>query len=127
MIVGYRLTQPVRVESSSIAEILRLDHDSSKLVEGGILFTSAPPEFIYTNSAEAKIEMLAEATKDARARAEQIARQGDRIISQLHNAEMGVFQIAPRFEGQTSAEGLNDTSSPDKTITAVVTATFSLK
>jgi len=40
---------------------------------------------------------------------------------------MGVFQITPLYSGQTSGEGMNDTSSLDKTITAVVTATFALK
>jgi len=33
----------------------------------------------------------------------------------------------PIYSGQTSWEGMNDTSSLDKTITAVVTATFALK
>jgi hypothetical protein len=40
---------------------------------------------------------------------------------------MGVFQITPRHEVKTSWEGMNDTSSREKTITAVVTATFALK
>ena len=39
--------------------------------------------------------MLADATKDARARAEQIAAQGGRIIANLHDAEHGLFQITP--------------------------------
>ena len=71
--------------------------------------------------------MLADATKDARARAEQIAAQGGRTIASLHDAEMGVFQITPLHESDTSGEGESDTSSMDKTITAVVTATFLLK
>jgi hypothetical protein len=71
--------------------------------------------------------MLADATKDARARAEQIAAQGSRSIANLHDAEMGVFQITPLHESNTSGEGESDTSSMEKTITAVVTATFLLK
>jgi len=38
-----------------------------------------------------------------------------------------VFQITPSHETDTSSGGENDTSSLDKTITAVVTATFLLK
>lgn len=127
LIVGYRLAQPVRVESENIDQISRLNRESSELVESGVEFTSEPLEFIYTKSAGAKIEMLAEAARDARARAEQIAGQGGRIIAAMHSAEMGVFQITPRYESQTSGEGMNDTTSVDKTITSVVTATFSLK
>ena len=123
--VGYRLTQTVRVESADIDRLALLD--TTPLVEQGVLFTTEPPQFLYTKVAEEKIEMLADATKDARVRAEQIAAQGGRSIANLHDAEMGVFQIAPLHSSDTSGEGMNDTSSLDKTITAVVAATFLLK
>jgi hypothetical protein len=71
--------------------------------------------------------MLAEATKDARARAEQIATQGGRAIARLHDADQGIFQITPLHSVATSWQGESDTSSRQKTITAVVTATFLLK
>ena len=122
---GYRLTQSVRVESSDVDRLAQLD--TTPLVEQGVLFTTERPQFLYTKVAEEKIEMLADATRDARARAEQIAAQGSRSIANLHDAEMGVFQITPLHETDTSSGGENDTSSLDKTITAVVSATFLLK
>ena len=122
---GYRLTQSVRVESSDVDRLAQLD--TTPLVEQGVLFTTEPPQFLFTKVAEEKIEMLADATRDARARAEQIAAQGSRRIANLHDAEMGVFQITPLHETDTSSGGENDTSSLDKTITAVVSATFLLK
>jgi hypothetical protein len=85
------------------------------------------PQYVYTRAGEAKIEMLAEATRDARARADQIAAQGGRSIHTLRAARMGVFQITPLHSSDTSAEGLNDTTSLDKSILSVVSATFSLK
>lgn len=122
---GYRLTQSVRVESSDVDRLAQLD--TTPLVEQGVLFTTEPPQFLYTKVAGEKIEMLADATRDARARAEQIAAQGSRSIANLHDAEMGVFQITPLHETDTSSGGENDISSLDKTITAVVSATFLLK
>jgi len=122
---GYRLTQTVCVESPDVDRLAQLD--ATPLVEQDVLFTTEPPQFLYTKVAGEKIEMLADATKDARARAEQIAAQGGRSIANLHDAEMGVFQITPLHENDTSSGGENDTSSLDKTITAVVTATFLLK
>lgn len=123
--IGYQLTQSVRVESTDVDRLAHLD--TTPLVEQGVLFTTELPQFLYTKVAEEKIEMLADATKDARARAEQIAAQGNRSIANLHDAEMGVFQIAPLHSSDTSGEGMNDTTSLDKTITAVVSATFLLK
>jgi hypothetical protein len=122
---GYRLTQTVRVESEDVDKVSKLD--TTPLVEQGILFTTEAPQFIYTKVAGEKVEMLADATRDARARAEQIAAQGGRTISNLHDAEMGVFQITALHVNDASSGGENDTSSLDKTITAVVTATFLLK
>lgn len=125
--VGFRLTQAAEVRSADVEGITALDRDSTALVEQGVLFAPTPPQYIYTKAGEAKVEMLAEATRDARARAEQIAAQGGRALRELRSARMGVFQITPLHSFETSSEGLIDTSSLDKTITAVVAATFSLK
>jgi len=125
--VGYRLRQTLRLESADVARVMELQQQSSSLVAAGVELDDLGIEFIYTRLAEAKIDMLAAATKDARARAEQIASEGGRNIRALRSAKMGVFQITPRNSSDTSAEGINDTSSREKTIRAIVTANFSLK
>ncbi len=125
--VGYRLSQSLQIESTEVDRIVNLDRESVELVEAGVLFMPQSPEFIFTRASEAKVEMLAEATKDARERARQISEQGNRAVESLHSADMGVFQITPMHGVTTSWEGMNDTSSRQKTITAVVTATFALK
>ena len=125
--IGYKLKQAVEARSTDVDRASQLDSDSTALVEEGVMLTTDAPKFIYTQASEAKIEMLAEATKDARARAEQIAGQGNRQLAGLHDADMGVFQITPLHSSDTSGEGLNDATSLEKTITAVVTATFLLK
>jgi len=124
---GYRLSQGVEVESQNIPVVQSMDSESAALVEDGVLFTPSPPAYIYTKAGEAKIEMLAEATKDARQRAEQIATQGDAKVAQLRSARMGVFQITSEHSSETSWGGMYDTSSLNKTITAVVNATFSMR
>jgi hypothetical protein len=40
---------------------------------------------------------------------------------------VGVFQITPRFSTEVADYGINDTSSRDKDITAVVRVTFALE
>jgi hypothetical protein len=40
---------------------------------------------------------------------------------------MGVFQITPRNSSNISAEGASDTTSREKTIRAIVEASFTLK
>ena len=125
--VGYRLTQFVEVHSDDVERVPRLANDSSELLQQGVAFVSGGFDFIYTKAGDAKVEMMAEATKDARTRAEQIASQGNRRIKSLLNARMGVVQINPLYSSSTSWEGNNDTSSVEKTIIATVTTTFAMK
>jgi hypothetical protein len=125
--VGYRLTQTVEVHSDDVERLPRLANDSSELLQQGVAFVSGGFDFIYTKAGEAKVEMMAEATKDARTRAEQIASQGNRRIKSLLNARMGVVQINPLYSSSTSWEGNNDTTAVDKTIIATVTTTFAMK
>jgi hypothetical protein len=125
--IGFRLSQTVRLESTNARQVMDLQQQSGTLVEEGVELDDLGMQFIYSKTAEAKIEMLAAATKDARQRAEQIASQGGRKIRALRAARMGVFQITPRNSNEISAEGINDTTSKDKTIRAVVSASFTME
>lgn len=125
--VGYQLTQTIEVRSADVDGTPRLSRDCSELLEQGVALVSDGIQFIYTKAGQAKIEMMAEATRDARARADQIASQGNRRVKELRSARMGVVQINPLHSTATSWEGNNDTSSLEKTITTTVSATFALE
>ena len=125
--VGYRLSQVVEVRSPEVDRVPGLATESAELLEQGVTCVSDSMEFIYTKAGEAKVEMMAEATKDARARANQIAENGGRAIRGLREARMGVIQINPLHSTATSWEGNNDTTALEKTITATVSASFSLR
>jgi hypothetical protein len=71
--------------------------------------------------------MLAEASKDAKVRAEQIANNTGSRVSSLESAKMGVMQINAANESEVSAEGTNDTSSLDKDVMGIVTASFGIQ
>lgn len=123
----FRLSRTIEVRSSSIDTVLAMDAQASQLVNQGIEFTASAPQFIWTKAGEAKIEMLADAARDARARAEQIVSQGGRSIARMRSAKMGVFQITPLYSTQNAWDGMNDTTSREKTVTAVVNASYALK
>jgi len=125
--VGYRITQAIEVRSRDVESLPKLAGEAAKLMEQGVSLSTDGIDFIYTKAGEAKVEMMAEATRDARNRAEQIAAQGGRTLKELRAARVGVVQINPRYSTATSWEGNNDTSSLEKTITTTVSATFSLR
>ncbi len=125
--VGYRLKQDLEMRSTDVALIPRLGSECTELIAQGVLFVSDQVEFIYTKAADAKIEMMAEATRDARLRAEHIAEQGARKIRELRTARMGVVQINPLHSTATSWDGNNDSSALEKTIIVTMNAVFALE
>ncbi|MEW6182484.1 MAG: SIMPL domain-containing protein [Bacillota bacterium] len=126
-ITGYGLMQTVQVKSKRVDEIGSVSRESSELINRGIEFQSSPPQYFYTKLSSLKIGMLAEATKNARERAERIASQGGGRLGPLRSSKMGVFQITPVYSTEVSDYGILDTSSLDKKITAVVNTEFAIK
>ncbi len=115
------------MKSTDVDSVQQLSRDCAQLLNERAALVSGGIDFIYTIAGEAKVEMMAEATGDARARAEQIATQGGRRLKELSAARMGVVQINPLYSSATGWERNNDASSLDKIITATVTSTFSLQ
>ncbi|MBN8248516.1 MAG: SIMPL domain-containing protein [Verrucomicrobia bacterium] len=124
---GYRLSQTVEIRSNEVDRTLSLDRACMSLLEEGVPFVPLAPQFMYTRAADAKIEMLAEATRDARLRADQIASEGGRRVKELRSARMGVFQITPLHSNESSWDGMNDTTTLEKSIHSVVQAQFTLE
>ena len=113
---GYSLTQSVQIESKDVALIEQVAREITELLNKGVPFTSSPPRYYYTQLADLKIKMIAQATEDARIRAENIAKNAGGDLGDLLSAQMGVFQIT----GQNSDEayswgGAYNTASKNKT------------
>ena len=102
---------------------LRSDDNSTRVLDK----RGSPRVGLRTKLAELKIQMLAEASKDAHTRAEQIATQAKSRLGSLLTARMGVMQINPANSSEVSAEGNNDKTSLDKDVLAVVSATFGVE
>ena len=98
----------------------------SSLVERGVSFQVNQPEFYNTKVGDIKIEIQAEAAKDAMIRGQRIAQATGRKLGTLKSARMGVLQITPENSNMTSDYGVNDISSIRKEITAVVNANFEI-
>ena len=104
----------------------RVSRESTELIDQNIDFESSAPEYFYTKLDELKIEMLAKATENAKARAENMVKATGNKIGSIRSAKMGVFQITPINSTEVSDWGVNDTTSLEKRVTAVVTASFAI-
>ena len=126
-VVAYELSQEVQIRSTDVNRVAEVARKITGLIKEGVMLESDSPRYIYTKLADLKIDMLAEATKDATARARQIAGNSGADLGSILDARMGVMQINPIHTNDVSGTGNNDTTSLDKEITAVVTARFTLK
>lgn len=124
---SYSASQMLRVSSNDVNQIKEISLDISSLIEQGVSFSVHAPEYYYTNLGDIKIEIQAEAAKDAMIRGERIAEATGRKLGVLSRARMGVLQITPENSNMVSDMGMNDVTSIRKEITAVVNADFSIK
>ncbi|MFI5144352.1 MAG: SIMPL domain-containing protein [Ignavibacteria bacterium] len=124
---SYRLSQDVSIESPEVDKVDQLSREATELINQGVEFNSSPPEFLYTKLSDLKVEMIGLASKDAKVRAEQIASSTDNKIGEVRSSKMGVIQINAKNSTDVSDYGMNDVSSLDKTITAVVSMSFSIE
>lgn len=125
-ITGYSLRQQIEVRSTDVAKIEQIARESTELINQGILLESASPRYYYTKLGDLKIEMLGEAAKDAKERAEKIASSTGNSIGSVRAARMGVLQITAADSTDVSDYGVYDTSTIEKDMTAVVNISFAV-
>ena len=126
-IEGYCLTQEVEIKSNDVDKIDKVSRESTELIDQGVKFTSPMPEYFYTKLDALKVEMLAKATENAKQRAESMVKATGNKIGFMRSARMGVFQITPITSTDVSDYGVNDTTSLDKKVMAVVTVSFAIE
>ena len=126
-VLYYQLTQQFEVRSDKVEEVTKLSRQVTDLIEEGVPLVSYAPEYYYTKLSELRVEMLGKATADARQRAEMIAQSAGGRIGAVRSARSGVFQITPPNSTEVSSYGIYDTSTLEKDITAVVSATFAVE
>ena len=124
---GYTITQQIIVDSSEVDKVTKLAQDSTVLLNQGIIFTSQPVEYYYSKLSDLKLDLLAKATENAKARAEKIAASSGGKLDKIKSADMGVFQITAVNSTDISDYGSYDTTARQKSVMAVVRTSFLLK
>lgn len=125
-ILAHRLSQELEIRSDEVQRYAELSQQANELINEGINLVSEPPQYLYTKLSQLRVEMIAEATKDAKARAKAIANSTDNRVGAIRSAKTGVFQITARNSTDVSDYGIYDTSSLEKDITAVVSVQFGM-
>ena len=125
---GYTLSQTVQIDSKEVEKVEKISREVTELLNKGIQLYSISPRYYYTQLDHLKIEMISQATENARLRAERIGQNSKAELGDLTLARMGIFQIT----GQNSNEdyswgGAYNTSSKAKTASITMKLTYRVK
>lgn len=123
-IAAYRLTRVFTITSTDVNRMAKSAGEVTELLRDGVKVSSASPQFYYGKLADLKVQILGDAAKDARTRAEEIVKNSGGRLGAIRDAQMGVLQITQPNSTDVASYGLYDTSTIDKDVTAVVTVTF---
>lgn len=126
---GYVSEQSIRVESKDVDKIEKIIREISELYDQNIKISSDDPEYYYTKLSDLKLEMLAQASKNARERAQTVTENAGGKLGDLKTATTGVFQItAPNSsEDSYSWGGAFNTSSKQKHVSINMRLTYYVK
>jgi len=124
--VSYRVSEAFEISTRKLDVVQRAATSVGTLIARGIDVSAGEPSYISTELTKAKLDALAAATEDARRRADIIVHGLGGKLGPMRRTQLGVYQITPRDSTEISDYGINDTSSREKDVNAVVTATFAV-
>lgn len=123
----YNLRQEITVSSKDVQGVNALAKNATSLATQGVFVSQNSLEFYISNLPDLRVALLGDAVKDARARADQIAKAGGQSIGVLRAASSGVVQVLPPNSIDVSDYGSYDTQSITKVVMVTARASFSVK
>lgn len=124
---GYVANRQIIVRSSNIDALAALANNLAPLSGAGYTVSTGVLELTVQKLPELRVQLLSEAIKDARARAEAIAKETGRDVGILRSASGGVVQVLSEGGIDVSDYGSYDTQSKNKEVMVTVRADFSMR
>lgn len=123
---GQIANQNIIVETADVEKIKSV---SAKIATDitGVNITNNFVEYYFNKLASIRVEMLSEATKNAKERADAVAKAGGASVGNVTSLSSGVFQVTQKNSVNVDDYGTYDTSTIDKKVTATVKVDFSVK
>ena len=123
----YTLRQNIEISSSDVNKITSLAQATQSIINKGVIFSVNPVEYYYTNLPQMRVDLLADAVKDAQARAKKLVESTGKTLGSLKAAASGVVQVLPANSLEISDYGTYDTSSINKNIMVTAKVSFGIK
>jgi hypothetical protein len=123
-VTEFVLAQSFQVTTGDVDKLESTAGRVGDLLEQGVTLTVGRLSYSSTELTEARLKALQAATKNASERAKTIVEGVGGDLGGVRSASLGVYQIVPRSSNEISDYGINDTSTKEKDVVAVVSVTF---
>lgn len=127
IVEGYNANQYIEVTSNDVEKIKDLSSNLQQIAGNGVTIDMQQPEFYYSDLSSIKVDLLKEASEDAKLRADSMLKATGARVGKVKSMKMGVFQITPPTSTSVSDMGISDTTSIDKKVTAVSNVVFKVR
>ena len=124
---GYILSQEVTIESKDLNKVEKASREISNLISNGIELNSSSPNYYYSKLEDLKLELIAQASENAKLRAENIAIKANSKLGKLIKADLGIFQITGKNDNEEySYGGVFNTTSKEKTANITIKTSYAI-
>jgi len=123
----YNLRGQVTVNTAEVDKVTAAAKDNQALIGQGVIFSTGNIEYLYSKLPELRVTLLADAVKDAKARADKIAEASGKSVGQLKSASSGVVQVLPLNSVDVNDYGAYATGEIKKEVMVTVKAAFTLR
>jgi hypothetical protein len=125
-ILSYRASRDITVRTSDVQLVYKLSQGIGSLLQSGVTVNNYGPQYYISTLSELRPQLLEEAMKDAKTRAEAITKAVGGSVGAVQSVKSGVFQVTTPDSTIVSDGGTYDTSTIDKTVTSTVSVTFAV-
>jgi len=123
-ILNYRANREITVRTKDVQLVSKLSQNIGSVLQEGVNVSNYGPQYYVSSLSKIRPELLKEATKDAKVRAEAMTQAVGGKVGSITSVKAGPIQVTTPDSTMTSDAGMYDTSSIKKTVTATVTVTF---
>lgn len=123
-VLSYTANQTVIVRSKDVELVKKLSNGIGSLLQTGVNINNYGPAYYVSNLSTLRPQLLAEAMKDAKLRAESITKAVGGTVGAVLSVSSGPVQVTAPDSVDTSSGGMYDTTTIGKTVTVTVSVAF---
>ena len=125
-ILNYRASRDVTVRTKDVELVSKLSQGIGSILQTGVNVNNYGPQYYISTLAELRPQLLEEAMKDAKLRADSITKAVGSSVGVVTGVKSGVFQVTTPDSTMTADGGAYDTTTIKKTVTSTVSVTFTV-